>query len=101
MAASRDGVHKMIRVDSLGYRLYDLHNDLGESNDLSKNELDRLASMQEKMKNWEDGLIDPLWVESQEWNEVTWYIHKDLYENKKVRAKSPKELKELRLESKD
>jgi len=100
MAASRDGDYKMIRVDSLGYRLYNLKSDLGEVDDLTKIKKDRLASMQDKMQHWEAGLIEPLWVESKEWNEVTWYIHKDLYENQKVRAQSPQELKRLKAVSK-
>lgn len=95
MAASRDNNYKMIRVDSLGYRLYNLKNDLGETKDLSASHPEILRLMQEKLTNWEKQLRDPLWLESEEWNEVTWWIHKDLFENKEVRAKSPQELNRI------
>ncbi len=93
MAASRDGKHKLIRVDSLGYRLYDLHSDLGETQDLSQSDTSRLQQMQQQMQKWEAGLIAPRWLESEEWNEVTWWIHYDLYHNQEVRAKNPAQLK--------
>ncbi len=97
MAASRNGAHKMIRVDSLGYRLYDLKTDLGETNDLSRQDTARLQAMQQELTQWEDGLMNPLWVESDEWNEVTWWVHYDLYHNQQVRATNPAQLKKLSL----
>lgn len=98
MAASRDGSHKLIRVDSLGVRLYDLETDLGETQDLSLSDTTRLIEMQKELSGWEDGLIAPLWIESDEWNEVTWWVHYDLFHNQEVRATSPAELKQLKLE---
>lgn len=97
MAAARNGAHKMIRVDDLGYRLYDLEADLGETRDLSRQDSAQLQTMQQELRSWEAGLIDPRWVESPEWNDVTWWIHHDLFHNQKVRAKSPAALKALGL----
>lgn len=97
MAAARNGAHKMIRVKELGYRLYDLDQDLGETQDLSKLDSKRLQDMQQELRDWESGLIDPRWVESAEWNEVTWWIHHDLFHNQEVRASSPAALKALGL----
>lgn len=98
MAAARAGDYKMIRVDSLGYRLYNLDQDLGEINDLSQTDTVQLTQMKQQMHDWEEGLMDPLWRESDEWNEVTWWIHYDLFHNQPVRAKSPGALKTLRAE---
>lgn len=98
MAAARAGGYKMIRVDSLGYRLYNLDQDLGEINDLSQTDTVQLTQMKQQMHDWEEGLMDPLWRESDEWNEVTWWIHYDLFHNQPVRAKSPEALKTLRAE---
>jgi arylsulfatase A-like enzyme len=39
------------------------------------------------------GLMDPLWVESDKWNEVTWWVHYDLFQNQEVKATNPAELK--------
>jgi arylsulfatase A-like enzyme len=99
MAAMRENDFKMIRVDSLGYRLYNLDNDIGEKDDLCEKENNRLVSLQQEMQQWEKGLIEPLWLESDEWNEVTWWVHRDLYFNHEVQVKSPGELEILRLKS--
>ena len=97
MAASRHGSKKLIRVDSLGYRLYDLTTDLGESQDLSLSDTIQLEEMVDDLRSWEGQLMDPLWVESFEWNEVTWWVHHDLFNNQKVRATNPAQLKRLQL----
>lgn len=101
MAAAREGKHKMIRVEDLGYRLYDLEADLGETQDLSEQQYSTLTSMQKQLQDWETGLMDPLWVESDAWNEVTWWIHHDLFHNQEVRASSPAQLKQLDLNRAD
>ena len=40
--------------------------------------------------------MNPLWTEGQAWDEVTWWIHKDLFENRAVRVKNPEALKVLK-----
>ena len=97
MAAAREGAYKMIRVEDLGYRLYNLEVDLGETQDLHQGDPNRLGQMQNQLQSWESRLVDPLWVESAEWNEVTWWIHHDLFDNQAVRANSPAALKALGL----
>lgn len=96
MAASRDGDYKMIRVENLGYRLYNLDNNLGETDDLRSAEPNQLDAMKKSMEQWESGLMNPLWTEGQAWDEVTWWIHEDLFENRAVRAKNPEALKALK-----
>lgn len=95
MAASRNKHYKMIRVKDLGYRLYDLEKDLSESIDLSVSENEQLKLMQDQLTHWEQEMVAPLWVESSEWNEVTWYIHQDLFNNNEIRINSPKGLKKI------
>ena len=93
MAASRLGDYKMIRVDSLGTRLYNLSTDLQEEIDLSSESSDRLEAMKSNLLKWESNMLDPLWIESAAWNRVTWYIHQDLFHNRPVSVKSPMDLK--------
>ncbi len=95
MAATRNDQFKMIRIQDLGYRLYDLQGDLAESRDLSESNMRTLNSMQDQLADWEDEMIDPLWVESPEWNQVTWYIHQDLFNNNQIRIKSPQGLSKI------
>ncbi|WP_052343393.1 sulfatase-like hydrolase/transferase [Saccharicrinis fermentans] len=96
MAAMRSGQYKMIRVARLGYRLYDLEEDLGESNDLCEAKNTALHELQNQLQSWEKGLIQPLWTEGAIWDTITWMIHEDYYLNRPVRVKDPGSLKEWR-----
>jgi len=98
MAGMRDGKHKLLRVEELGYRLYDLENDLGETKDLQKESEQKLQSMKKGLETWEGQLESPKWIEPKDWNKVTWLIHEDLYNNQKVRVKNPGQLKKLKSE---
>ncbi len=92
MAAAREGHMKMIRVERLGYRMYDLKNDLGELKDLSTEREEELNNLKLQMKNWESGLMYPLFTEGHMWDTITWMIHEDYYLNRDVRVKSPRGL---------
>ena len=96
MAAARYNDYKLIRVDSLGSRLYDLSEDLSESQDLQQFNHDIFQIMNQKLESWEKQMIGPKWIESEVWNKVTWYIHQDLFENRKVRITSPQELERIK-----
>lgn len=101
MAAARIGSHKLIRVDSLGSRLYDLTNDLDEDEDLSVTYLDKLDAMTDSLETWENELMNPLWYESEDWNQVTWLIHQDLFANEEIRVKNPRQLRQIGSVSRD
>ncbi|MCG8580234.1 MAG: sulfatase-like hydrolase/transferase [Bacteroidales bacterium] len=92
MAAAREGDYKMIRVDELGYRLYNLKDDLQETTDLAEAENETFTQLNNKLKAWEAGTIEPLWTEGETWDEITRLIHEDLYNNRKVRVKNPEQL---------
>lgn len=94
MAAARVGDYKMIRVEGLGVRLYNLDNNLQETEDLSDNEQDMLDSVKTQMQQWESKLIQPLCTEGEVWDTITWMIHEDYFNNREVRVTSPGELKE-------
>ena len=92
MAAVRDGDYKLIRLDDYGYRLYNLQDDLGETNDLSESQPGLMNELKASLESWESGLITPLWAESDPWQRVTFEIHKALMENREVTIKSPADL---------
>ncbi|MFK7920637.1 MAG: sulfatase-like hydrolase/transferase [Bacteroidia bacterium] len=92
MAAAREGEMKLIRVDSLGHRLYDLGDDLGETTNLVPSQPDNLQHLSSELTAWEKGMKTPRWTESEAWNQVTWFIHRDLFDNKKVSIKRPSQL---------
>lgn len=93
MAASRIGDYKMIRVENMGYRLYNLAENLLETNNLTETEPRKLADIQQEMKKWENELVEPLWTEGNEWDTITWMIHEDYFLNREVRVKNPQQLK--------
>ena len=94
MAAVRSGHNKVIRLDDYGYSLYDLKNDPGESSNLLVNEPGIFSSLNTKLEEWEEELIDPLWIEEEEWNIVTYEIHRSLMENRIPNYRSPGERKQ-------
>ena len=94
MAAGRQGPYKLIRVDSLGYRMYNLDADPGEMNDLCQSDTSLFRTMVNDLEEWEKDVMDPLWSEDI-WNKVTWMIHEDLYNNRPVRVTNPVEMQEM------
>ncbi len=94
MAAARLNNNKLIRVQGLGYRMYDLEKNLEETDDLQYKEPEKLKDIRLKLENWETELMKPLWTEGAAWDTVTKIIHKDYYNNVEPRAKSPWALNE-------
>lgn len=92
MAAVREGIWKLIRVDGYGYRLYNLDEDLGETKDLQEKEIVQFQKMILALENWEKELMTPLWTEDKGWNKVTYEIHKALMENRESTINSPADL---------
>ncbi len=93
MAAMRAGDHKLIRVERLGQRLYNLDNDLGETNDLSGTEAWQSTQLNGELEAWEATLMAPLWNEGAVWDTITWMIHEDYFNNREPRVKNPEQLK--------
>ena len=93
MAAVREGNQKLIRLDGFGTTHYNLDNDLGESIDLSKKLPEESKSLIKSLENWEENLMQPLWIEGEQWNQVTYEIHQALMENRPPAYTDPGGLK--------
>ena len=93
MAAARMGDYKLIRVKGVGERLYNLKENLSETEDLQQENQLKSEELSKELEAWEKGLVNPiLWGEGV-WNDVTRQIHRDLMENSKVSCFSPEEWK--------
>lgn len=85
----RDGKWKLIRLEDYGSVMYNLEENLGETNDLKEGYPDQYKSMQSDMQEWEKGLVEPWWLEGRAWREVAYGIHKALMQNKKPEKVHP------------
>lgn len=93
MAAARVGNFKLIRVDKLPSVMYNLVDDLGETDNLSTKDQKDFQELNTELENWEKETIAPLWTEGAAWDTITWMIHQDLMLNRPIRAKDPGQLK--------
>ena len=66
-SAMRDGPWKLIYVQDYGYALYNLEEDLSESNNLIKLEKKRSDQMIAQLNKWKAELEKPRWDEAQVW----------------------------------
>ena len=96
-AAIRLNQYKLIRVNGLGERLYDLNQDPGETNDLQLQQPQLFSSMKQQLLAWEKDKMKPIWTEGAVWDTITLMIHDDLMNNRMVRVHNPEELDKLRL----
>lgn len=96
IAAARIGNYKFIRVNGLGERMYDLSADEQEETDLCKQKKNLYFELNKELKNWEKGLIKPLWTEGEDWDKVTFEVHRDLMNNQPVRFKNPWDMKKAK-----
>lgn len=88
-AAARIGDYKLIRVEKLGYRLYNLKENLGEDVDLQESEKDQFDKLKSSLENWETEMSTPLWTEGAVWDTITYMIHEDYFNNKEPHIKDP------------
>ncbi|MHB0755517.1 sulfatase-like hydrolase/transferase [Polaribacter sp. M15] len=80
--AVRKGDFKMINLQNYGAVMYNLNEDLGEINDISKQNKSQLDSMFLSYHIWQQEMKTPLWVEGKDWMNVTYHIHQKLMQNK-------------------
>jgi len=97
MAAARVGDEKIIRVEGLGYRMYNLEENLAEDQDLTEAEPENFDKLKAALENWETDKMNPLWTEGHDWDTITWMIHEDYYNNREPRVKNEGQLKKFRL----
>ena len=80
-AAVRIGDKKLIRLEGYGSVLYNLQDDLGESTDLSKINVQTHQELMHELDDWEKDKMEPLWEEGDYWKNRVFKIHRDLMEN--------------------
>lgn len=95
-AAIRYNNYKLIRINGLGTRLYNLDKDPGEKNDLQVKQPGVYTLLNQKLTDWERDKVKPLWTEGQVWDTITLMIHDDLMHNRSVRVYNPDDLKNFR-----
>ncbi len=95
MASIRNNDFKLIRLNKEKTVLYNIKENLDENLDLSIQYPDTVMLLNQKLLEWEKGLLNPLWLEPDDWNEVTEKIYQDLMNNKIPKVKSPSDLQKI------
>lgn len=92
-AAIRMGDYKLISVEGIGERLYNLKENLGESEDLCEGNRQKCDEMKAAYKEWEKGIITPMLWNEGIWHEVCQEMHRSLMNNQNVKIFTPQDLK--------
>lgn len=95
-AAIRKGNYKLIQFRGLEDRLYDLSTDISEQHNLSPTQPEVYHDLKARFKLWEKDKMKPIWTEGAVWDSITYMIHEDLMNNRKVRVQNPEELERFR-----
>lgn len=66
-AAVRDGDWKLVRTPADEYMLFNLREDISESQDLFESETGKAAELQSLLLAWEAELPEPIWVSAPRW----------------------------------
>jgi len=94
-SAARLGKFKLIHLKDFGSTMYDLSLDISENEDISSKDTLAFNHLSNNLSAWKSKMISPLWREGKPWEDVTYYIHQRLMENKPVLYKEPSKMKEL------
>lgn len=86
-SAARIGDYKLISLKNFGSVLYNLKDDLGESQNVIQDKPNVFETVSASYKTWELELMPPLWGEGEQWMGVTNHIHKQLMQNKEAEFK--------------
>jgi arylsulfatase A-like enzyme len=92
-AAIRYNQYKLIMVNGVGEKLYDLSKDSKEENDIKNKKPLVYSKLKVDFNNWEKDKKKPLWTEGAIWDTITLMIHDDLMQNRKIIVHDPIELK--------
>lgn len=94
-ASVRMGPYKVIRVEGIGTRMYDVEASFDESEDLQKQLPQKYAEMVQRLEEWEQGLVNPVFWDEGVWIPVNMQIYRDLMNNREVQCKSPAEYRRV------
>ena len=78
-AAVRDGPWKLIRVDNYGLALYNLDDDLAETNDLAAAMPGKTEELNRLLVAWEQDKMDPPYDEGVFWRLERYYYHTERF----------------------
>ena len=88
-SAARIGDYKTITLDGFGSVMYNLTENLGETENLAETEVAKFDSITGAYNDWQSKLMEPLWDEGEVWMGICSHIHRRLMQNKEPDYKSP------------
>ncbi len=91
-SSMRQGDLKLIVVNNR-FALFNLADDLSESNDIARQHPETVKQMMTELEKWHQELPKPRWDEGKVWAQITVEKHLAGLDNRKVRYKNPQQLK--------
>ena len=74
--AVRSGAWKLIRVDDQPPLLFNVNNDIGETNNLAESNPEKVEELLSYYATWESEMVEPLWVAKKVWTDRQIAKHK-------------------------
>ncbi len=91
-SAIRMKEYKLICVEGIGERLYNLRENLGETTDVYEQNRALSDKMKAAYKEWEKGIITPMLWDEGIWHDVCQEMHRSLMNNEEVTCFTPQDL---------
>ncbi len=98
--AARINDYKMVQADTFAVGLYNLSEDIGEVNNLSESNPEKLKELINSLEKWEAEMPATRGKREGAWEEVKAYMYMDYINNQEVRFYSPWDLKKYKKEQK-
>ncbi len=91
--AVRTGDYKLVGHKTHGWRLYNLEEDLGETNNVAQEKLELASRMLEEFNVWKEQLVESWWQTMKDWEQVKDETYRALLNNELPRYTTPNQMK--------
>lgn len=87
--AARFNDYKLVWIDGIGDRLYNVKNNIAETDDLRESQPEIYQHMMQEIKSWETKTVKPLKGGVSSWKQVKDYMYRELLNNREPKYTNP------------
>lgn len=88
--------YKVVSINDVDDRMYNLNDGLKEKEDLRHKEPKVYRKIIKAYKDWGKEMKDPLWLEPENWNKVVFLMHDDMLNNRPIKVYNPSQLNKIK-----